>query len=92
MSIQAKPLHTTAKLLESGGLGVSRNYPPEHLNPVMRILRTFFTAIAHAQLLIIFVQDISAVPRRTHPLSHHFFRRDLQLIFTLVRVILVKKR
>lgn len=27
MSIQAKPLHTTAKLLESGGLGVSRNYP-----------------------------------------------------------------
>ena len=27
MSIQAKPLHITGKLLESGGLGVSRNYP-----------------------------------------------------------------
>ncbi len=58
----------------------------------MRKLRTFFTAIAHAQFFKIFVQDISAMPRQTHTLSHHFFRRDLQLIFTLVRVILVKKR
>ena len=58
----------------------------------MRKLCTFFTAIAHAQFLKIFVQDISAMPRRMHPLIHHFFRRDLQLIFTLVRVILVKKR